>query len=494
MTVRTYKPQIQVVLVKVVTRKNGVAARHTGAASRRIDLTPYLGDAGSVRTEKTLAAPAGSFSLSFPDQPDDKFGDTLYAMIEPMDVVEIRGARRPEIYVNQKLPLIMRGFVSRVRRQERMAQDGTPQRSVVVEGQDAGKLWLVNHAYFQLAMLTDKDYLTGFNLQVAVGIDVALLRAGDYMAELVNKVMNGKVGALNAIAGATPYPFVEDVMVLPFSTAISVQYGSVMPQQMASWDAVTIWSLVEGFADRPWNEVFIQDLEDGPQFVFRPAPYKDIRGNPIFTDATDPGFVPVDIADVVALDMSRSDARIANFFWVPPGDSTVLSNAFLNVASLSKQEGMDFDYPNNQPAIYGVRRMSVPTNLLMANPGQVPTMLPQADRAPVYGTVLEWYQARMRQLKLMNRDNGVFEEGIATLKGSETLVVGKYLRLSRGDLLSESYIERVAHTYTPLQTWTTDVGLIRGTGFIARGKLHGSPYFAEGRAGPYTPARGGVPA
>lgn len=70
--------------------------------------------------------------------------------------------------------------------------------------------------------------------------------------------------------------------------------------------------------------------------------------------------------------------------------------------------------------------------------------------------MLQWWQARAHLLKLMNRDNAVFEGGSALVRGEEGLVPGKYLRLTRGELVSENYIVSVAHTFTVLGSgWTS---------------------------------------
>jgi hypothetical protein len=43
----------------------------------------------------------------------------------------------------------------------------------------------------------------------------------------------------------------------------------------------------------------------------------------------------------------------------------------------------------------------------------------------------------------------------------------------------------VGHTIMPFQTWTTQVAVERGAGFLVRNKMATSPYIAEGRKGPY---------
>ena len=478
MTVPTYTPRLQVLLTKIVARKSGVAARYAGMP-RQIDITPYLGDAGVVRTVKSLASPAGVFSLTVADQPDHSFGDSLYGMIEPMDMIEIRAARQAENYTGKPAPLIMRGYVSSVRRTESVDLGGRPQRTVTVEGQDSGKLWLINRIYFSAALVIDAPYLSQFKLQVALGITPSVMSVSDFVTTITEKVMNVKAAALAAAS---------DQIIKPFVVDSTVTLGKMIPEMVENIDAVPVWSLIDQFADRPWNELFIQDQEDGPHVVFRPVPYKDISGNLIDPLASDPGAVLVDISDVVALDVMRSDARIANFFWVPPGASIIDTNGGLAVASLRLGEPLDFNYANNSPALYGVRQMIARSNLIPNNLGAAVNMLPPSQRqAGIDGTVL-WFEARARLLKLMNRDNGVFEEGSATIKGSELLVPGKYLRVLRGSLVADYYMEQVAHTFTPLQTWTTGVTLARGTGFLARAQQSSPPYLAEGRGGPYSPS------
>jgi hypothetical protein len=89
----------------------------------------------------------------------------------------------------------------------------------------------------------------------------------------------------------------------------------------------------------------------------------------------------------------------------------------------------------------------------------------------------------------MNRDNGVFESGSLTLRGDETLKMGRYLQITRGQLVFELYASSVAHTIMPFGNWTTQIGTERGTSFTERLKLAPSPYIAEGRPGAYSPTR-----
>jgi hypothetical protein len=96
MSVLVDDPQISVVLKKNIGRANiggdiAASQRFQGTA-RTIDLMPWLGDAGGVKTSKSVRQPAGMFSIVLADRMEESERDSLYAAIEPMDVVEIRMA------------------------------------------------------------------------------------------------------------------------------------------------------------------------------------------------------------------------------------------------------------------------------------------------------------------------------------------------------------------------------------------------------------------
>jgi hypothetical protein len=484
MAITVYTPAIQVTLFKVVQRSagtDGAAARYT-AAQRTVDLTPYLGDAGAVRTAKALSEAAGGFSITFADKTDPAISDSAYAVIEPMDGIEIRAARSPNLYAGGNLPLIMRGYVISVRRAESVDAEGNPQRAVIVQGQDAGALWLLNNLYFMLSTLPvsqggSKDYLSIFQLNAVTGIAPQLYSANQFMQTFVDQVVNPRVRMLD-IVSSNQFP--------TFTVAASVPDGAVYPQQGINLDAMSLWQAASMFADRPWNEFFIQDLEAGPQLVFRPVPYKDLTGNYIINGAVDPGTINLDIAAVVALDVMRSNARVANFWWVPVGNSSLLTNGAATTAALISGEPLETGYENNDPNLYGVRRMEAASNLLPTSIGAIPGMLPPAERQTAAADITQWNIARATQLKLMNHDNSVYEEGTALVQGNENLVIGKYLHLTRGALVADYYIERVAHSFSPMKTWTTNLAMVRGTGFLNRIKYTGSPSAAEGRYGPYS--------
>lgn len=469
---------LSVTCTKMVARAedSGIAARYT-KADRLIDLTPYLGEAGVVRTVKALGPCSGGFDISFGDQMDSETLDTLYARIEPMDMIEIRASRTPEQFAGDDLPLMMRGFVDSVRRSESVGDDGRPRRTVIITGHDFGKLWEIHQVFWELMIAQERPMLTAFGLQAALGIEVEMAGVSEFMQTFVDQVMNVRIDELEAFSQQTVSRFTLDA---------SVQQGQVIPSRVGEIPEGNYWSVVSAFADRPWNELFIRDEEDGPHVVFRETPYRGIDGKLIMPHAVDPGTVEVDIVEVVQIDVARSDARVANFFWTPPGSSSLDTSQLAVAGSLIDGSALDFKHGNNLPELYGERKMQVPTGLQPTDVTDLPSLSPPGQQQAQGTKYIPWYRQRAQQLQAMNRDNSVLEDGAVTIMGREDYTIGRYLRITRGDLASEAYMVSVSHSWQPLNTWTTNVSFERGNGFLERLKATGSPYTAERQQGLYS--------
>lgn len=469
--ITVYQPQIQVTLIKSIKRTG--PATVNPAKGETVDLTPFLGDQGVVRTSKGVAGPTGAFSIVFPDKLFSKTGDTLYAYIEPMDMIEIRWARNP---TGGTLPLAMRGFVAGIRREETMESDGTPQRHVVIEGQDMGRLFEIEQIYPQYAAFLNEPMLLTFQLQAATGIPVAVMGVSDFMATVVNDVLNKKVVPVMS-------QFIQH-QVPSFAVKATVPDGAVAPQMCASYAGGPLWSFIETFVDRPFNEAFTIDGETGPTFVFRPVPYRNLKGNFIIDGATDPGTFDLDIVDIVTLNLGRSDSSIANIFYVPPGITTLDSNAAVNVAAIASGVPFDFTYANNRPELYGQRQMQVGSNLIPQSLTAPVNMMPPGMQPAASAGVAQWFTARIAQLDALNRDNGVWEGGTITAKGSELYTFGRYVQVTRGAMTFAAYVTQVDHAFTPFGSWTTTLTVERADSFLKR-IVNPSLGILEGRQGPY---------
>jgi hypothetical protein len=144
MSVQVFEPQISVILRKNIGRATVAgtiaASQRFQGTTRTIDLTPYLGETGSVTVQKSIRESQGNWSVTLADNFAPGEFESLYGVIEPMDVIEIRMARDVSKYAGafqKHMPIIMRGFVNEVRRSMQMTDSG-PRRAVTIAGGDCG--------------------------------------------------------------------------------------------------------------------------------------------------------------------------------------------------------------------------------------------------------------------------------------------------------------------------------------------------------------------
>lgn len=502
--VKTYDPRIQVILKKNLRREfiaggdglGGVvpASGRFKAADRNIDLTPYLGDNGGVRTTKNVRAPAGGFTITLADkmfQGNTAQMESLYGLIEPMDVVEIRIAREPHRY--NSLPVVMRGFVSSVRRSQVMGNDGRPMRAITISGQDYGKLWqIIQIRYFQ-NYVVGQQLLTFLKFAQNYNVDTnKAFNPNEFMHEVTREILN-KFTALMRRSGIEEGDEDASSPVMDINLFdLTVPEGKISPFGVNSFQGGSLYQMMQFYGDvGPWSELFIEDRQSGPALVYRPNPFKTPAGETITEQADlykpDTGTaqgvgvrtISLTDEDLVADNTGRSDSDLANYYWVD-APQFVLANAGMLKLQAAQERPEEFfikDYRNCAPWLYGIRIMESQTHQAWRIDGKSEPVMLQGR-----GEVIEWLDSRRRTLVQHNRDNVVFEDGSMTLKGNENLMPGSYLKMTRGTMVSEYYVPQVDHVYMPFRTFTTTAHVERGTGFIARaqrGRGKQSPYLAE---------------
>lgn len=500
MVIRVDGPQIQILLYRMTGVNFVTGAVYRGASSGldTIDLAPLLGDAGSVHTIKAIDEPCGGFSIVFADRINDEGGDTVYALAEAMDMVEIRMARIP-VGVGGQAPLVMRGFISSVRRIESIGPDGTPDRKVVLQGQDMGKLWQIHNILPEAQMASDlSNMLSTYSLFAAVGINIGLVTAAEFVERFTTAIMNARVADFSAVSGWAIPPFATEITV-PDSD------GFVSASLLEGFPGGRYWDVLEFVADRPWNEIWVRDDEAGPTLVYRPVPYFDVNGGLIMPGAAAPEIIRWDIGEIASLEVSRTDHRVANFYWVPPGTSIPDSagrSAINNVFRIAGGVGgplFALDHDNSNMAIYGLRKMQhdsrrIPNDIPEPRPANLNTPANRINAGDVH---TNFNIRRAELLKLLNWDNVIWESVEMVCKGHEILQPGKTLEWTRGQfrgsgLTASGYITSVAHHWIPLKSgggaaWTSTLGIERGNGFLVRDNMGESPFWTEGRRGPYSP-------
>ncbi|MGF6641773.1 hypothetical protein [Paraburkholderia sp. MM6662-R1] len=510
------KPAIRVMLHKTIGRvtldgKVPVSQRFVGQ-KRDVDLTPYLADGSAVRVMKSVREPAGAFSISLSDQIDADVLDTLYAIVEPMDLIEIRMSGSGfapaldaggmvagpdgsgEGVVSYALspdalawpPIMMRGFVSGVQRMEGMGADGKPSRQVVISGQDYGKLLQINQVFYMPNAPDAANMITSFPFFSKFGEFDNNFEAGAFTQLLFDRVVNPYVISLRstqeASSSASP--------ILLFKTDIQVTGAKVSPFGTGGWSGGTISALIQSYGDiGPWNEFFIEDRADGPYAVYRPNPFMDaLTRDFIMPGVTSPAVTDLSRADVISMTSARSDANVANYFWA--SSPRFVMNYDMDIRALAYQaaqthEAAPFyvrDYGNVSPTLYGTRKMEEATNQSNIGETNNGNGTPAGEARTNNGiSAIDWLNLRREQLYGQNKDNVILETGSMRAKGNENIRAGTYVRLTHGNMRSLYYVVAVTHDFTPFGNYLTEVQFERGTGFIDRVQRAGpdSAYWDE---------------
>lgn len=471
----SFAPKIKVTLKKVPRREGAGRVAHLNAGViPEFDLTPYLGESGGVVTNRGINQPAGTFSITLADKQDSRSLDSLYASIEPMDYVEIRMAR---VASNRELPIVMRGFVSRVERVETMGQDGRPVRAVQVTGHDFAKILQVAQISYEKEYLFSNWLLTLFPLSERYGTWYAG-SVSDFVRNAVGLFVREFLGEMFLFGALEDEPAIK--------VDATVTGARVGPFGLTNFEG-DIWQLLANWTDLGWNELFVEDREDAPYLVYRPVPWYDLEGRLIMADAgaVAPPEIQVGADEVESQNLARSDQNVANFFRLDAPMAEVINRDWVGVKALQDGLTLDYGYRNNQPEIYGLRKMTIRSNQ-GPDDGSNAAMVCTAEekRAQADSSGL-WYMTRTRQLKALHRDNAVYEEGSILMRGNETIKPGHYIRLKRGILNSRYYVTHVTQQFHPFNSFKTTLQLARGEGYIDRLNSHASPYNGEKGRGAY---------
>lgn len=496
-------PRISVHLYKTISRETidgqkAVSARYKGK-DEFFDLTPMLGEGSAVRTSKSVREPAGAFSITFADKPmaTGKDGsiqligstlESMYGLIEPMDVIEIRmwnGIGR----CPAKLPIKMRGFVSDVARQQTMGQDGRPIRQVVVTGHDYGKIWQTYQVIYLAAYAEGKDLLTSYSLNELFGFGVVnSMPASDFIRRAIEKIINPQIARF--MPENTPMP-----KKLETGDSLSVKHGMVNLsfQEMQG----SIYDILKFHGDVGiWNELYTEDREDGVHVVYRATPALSLSPNAdgsrkIMEDAPDPEYVTVLDGQVVSISVTRTDSTVANFFWVNNSRFDMIDDMQRKLSAIPADDGRVSlkDYPNAAPKYYGTRAMYGETQQGDNGITNMTSGLPEEAQDSRSKLQEAWIDKRRRQMLEMNKDNVVFERGSASIKGGpmrgdgrECMKAGDYAQFLMGNVFYEAYVVQMDDEFIPYQGYTTTLALERCTGFVERSGLDtgvSSPWLSE---------------
>ena len=492
-------PEIKVRLFKTISRRlvtsgggrQVPASERFSGGARVLDLTPFMGDGCSLVTSKSTRQPAGSWSMVLVDQMHPEKLDSVYGLIEPMDVIEIRMRHRPDPDSTEaEPPVVMRGFVSSVRRSMSMSAGGEPIRSVTVMGQDYGKILELIQIRYLPNYVIGQNLLTELNLFVNYGVGAKPNEQGnDFVSRIVDRVVNPFIVGLAANGAARDEKQLSYIRTMGIEATATPSTVSAFGAQSAQG---TLWDILRQFLDvGPWAELFIEDRPDnmadpkrpgGVVLVYRNNPFKDLDPSKgyIMPMSVKPDSVTVSDVDVIGLDVSRSDANVANYFRVNMPRMALLDAGSMNLSAQKNNPDAFFleKYQNAMPSLYGMRFMEANTQMGGADSlGRVDGQAKEVVQAGSRNSGL-WIDQRREELMAMNKDNVVFEEGMITLRGKATLRPGMVLQVQHGPQSAENkslrpfvwecYVTAVEQRVVPFQGYVTVATFERGTSFAER--------------------------
>lgn len=526
------RPALSVLLRKNVVRTtiggNISSTDRARAGAFDVDLTPYITENGYVKTSKNKHDASGTFDIMLADIMRPETMDSMYASIEPMDVIEIRFCRNQSdptySAIPNNIPIVMRGFVGKVGRVKSMSADGKPFMGVNITGHDYGKLLEIFRIFYANNYLIGDNITSAFPLFEKYGaffeVEMSAVKFMDTVRDkIVNKLIilmrqesrtlaapaetpsilnefNPVVNGLTAdqqrnFLTASPNP---PAAVLTIDTYTHVgELGNtllgsnVSVYGLQSFNNGTLHDFMSMYGDvGAFNELFLQDEESGVFMMYRPLPYRDVAGDFInkLHSSQVPKKVNITAADITDISLSRSDANVANFYWVDnpewyPGDASLLKMQ----AAVGGQTNYTLDgYKNATNLLYGVRKMEVQTHQQGNATSRNGQMQEESKRIQDLSFFSGWLGEKLKQLIAQNKDNVVFEEGTIALKGNEKIKMGYELGVTEGATTWGAYVTSVSHEFVPFRSFTTHLSIERATSFITRLQVKAggvSPYLAE---------------
>lgn len=474
-------PRISVRLYKSIMRKPGDAGLPTSEryANKEafIDLTPFLGDGASITTGKNVRQPAGTFSVTFADRPNlsgqalgpvlDTAGlESVYGLAEPMDIIEIRMWGGLGICPNP-LPIKMRGFITEISRGRQMGNDGKPIRTVVVNGQDYGKVLQSYQILYLPSYQGSQPLLTGFNFFEQFGADAQnTITGGEFIKLILDKAINPMLDTL--IPKHSPMPRVIQA---------DIQSTGMMNNSYMNTEG-SVYNLFTQFLDVGiWNELFIEDREDGVFLVWRPVPAFDlISGKTTQGLSAMPIFISVPDNKIVSIKQSRSDEAVFNYYWCTNQRFDLADDMYRRLeAFMAGGQNETMNYPNTAHKYYGIRAMYADSVMTGEDVTNQTSGLPAGEQEQRGGEVEQWLISRRQVMIDNNKDNVVLENGSVQMKGGPTrpkttdaMKPGDYITVLDGQISWSAYAVNIQDNFIPYRSYTTNIDFERGTGFAER--------------------------
>jgi hypothetical protein len=439
------------------TIKIKVTLYHNGTA---YDMTPYI---VQIKTSMALGQASGRFTIL------TSFQKRWDLLVQAQDYIEIRFSR----YL-PKPPVIMRGFVSNVRRTRIVDESGKLHRGITINGYNFGKIW--DSYNIQYLVQEPGQLLAGSDVNPSVnplmepmlmedygignGSGDSTISNADLMQAIIDKMLNPQIKVLQTLNPKIPL-LKSNIKVLP-----DYQITNLMIQQYLG----SVYSFLEQFGNKPFCEWFIDDFEDAPVVIYRNAPFKTVNGEIVMQeslpDMTYYQHVYISDVDIIQEDVGFTDQETYSYFFTYPAQQVNLQTD-PKAAILGSQPNLTIEQESDTNNItnphvdldnlyrFGFKDLQVASNSISV-----------ADDQAFIATALKMNRFLVRAFNWTHLMlNGTFR-----IKGNEHMRIGRYFTNTSTN--EEYYIESVDHEITLTQMdslgndgvyrFETTVGVTRG--------------------------------
>lgn len=420
---RQFYPVVQIILHPIVS---------SGSTT---DITDWFGESCAITTSKGVLEPSGTFSISFLDK---RMGsDSVYARVHPMDGIEIRaahdGKRQPKV--------IMRGFVSRVSRDEAFDEDGTPVRRISITGEDVGKVWLTQYLYLLPTADDQKNVLAKYGVNAKyLGNNPKNISGAEFI-ETLGKVLADHVQTLTA----------NTKMGLTLDFAPEGE-GEIPATLLQSVTDISFYQLFSSMLDAgAFYELWIDDPGQGAALL---------RWRKLWSG---PGGVTVTQDEIASIQCWRDDSRVSNWYFCVPRAGYLDSQADTYMEAMRAGDVPDGRKDQwSKEEHYGWRKMEVDMALYppsYPNNNDQPTKHQTTASVPA---LTEWVIKKTQELRDLNKDNSRKESCTMSGSGNEDMRPGTWVTVQKSDATFCYYAVKVDHFIHLYNSFKTTLHGARG--------------------------------
>lgn len=354
---------------------------------------------------------------------------------------------------------VLRGIVDNVRRhtsfQGSLEGGQGVQRWIHINGRNYGAFLVDAQVYYlpkgfspEIAFVPSLE----LGLQRYWNIPPGPYSPGEWVRRVVEEVINAR--HVKKIREAHKLPFPD------LAVKASVEESATIFDPVAQWYTGSVWGYLDRWANRPWNELFVRDEPDGPSLIFRPTPWRDLKGQPIQGEADER---IVSGVELMVEETGRSRNEVYNYITTYP-IRALLEAIELKLALANPTGQVNPWVDHDSIARHGFRPLELPTPWGILQPELDPSK--RQSQIQVVKDLCE----RLNQVAVAAyRDNAWFLAGTLILRGRPDIRPGDYVRIRKAPYRSDVdrpdrlyYVERVQHRFVAFAEFQTSLQVTRG--------------------------------